>query len=143
VQGDQELAANPRAALLFHWDHLHRQVRLEGIVVKADAADSDSYFASRHRDSQLGAHASAQSQPVASAAALRGQLDAVRGQFPDGTTVPRPANWGGYVMWVDTVELWVEGAARLHERAVWTRELAVSCSAAPVAGLWSSSRLQP
>jgi len=138
----RELAENPRAALLFHWDHLHRQVRIEGIVQKADAADSDIYFASRHRDSQLGAHASAQSRPVASPAALRAQLDAVRTRFPDGTTVPRPANWGGYVMWVDTVELWVEGASRLHDRAQWTRELAVSGSRA-AAGLWSSTRLQP
>jgi pyridoxamine 5'-phosphate oxidase len=138
----QELAANPRAALLFHWDHLHRQVRIEGHVVQADAADSDRYFASRHRDSQLGALASAQSRPVASAAALRAQLAAVRTRFPDGATVPRPANWGGYVMWVDTVELWVEGASRLHDRALWTRELAAG-GATPVAGLWSSTRLQP
>ena len=139
----RELADNPRAALLFHWDHLHRQVRIEGIVVKADAADSDSYFASRHRDSQLGAHASAQSRPIASAAALRAQLDTVRARFPGGTAVPRPDNWGGFVMWVDTVELWVEGASRLHDRAQWTRELAVSGSRTPVAGLWSSTRLQP
>ena len=139
----QELAANPRAALLFHWDHLHRQVRMEGSVVPADGPDSDRYFASRHRDSQLGAHASAQSRPIASAAALRTQLDAVRAHFPAGTVVPRPANWGGYVMWVDTVELWVEGASRLHDRALWTRELAFSHNAAPVAGLWSSTRLQP
>ncbi|MEO6185310.1 MAG: pyridoxamine 5'-phosphate oxidase [Steroidobacteraceae bacterium] len=139
----RELAENPRAALLFHWDHLHRQVRIEGIAVKADAADSDGYFASRHRDSQLGAHASAQSRPIASTAALRAQLDTVRARFPDGTAVPRPANWGGYVMLVDTVELWVEGASRLHDRAQWTRELAVSSSAAPVAGVWSSTRLQP
>jgi pyridoxamine 5'-phosphate oxidase len=139
----RELADNPRAALVFHWDHLHRQVRIEGIVLKVDAADSDSYFASRHRDSQLGAHASAQSQPVGSSAALRAQLDAVRTRFPAGTPVTRPAHWGGYVMWVDSVELWVEGASRLHDRAVWTRELAVGRGSAPVAGLWTSTRLQP
>jgi pyridoxamine 5'-phosphate oxidase len=139
----RELAGNPRAALVFHWDHLHRQVRLEGLVHKASAADSDNYFASRDRDSQLGAHASAQSMPVASAAALRAQLDTVRARYPDTTIVPRPAHWGGYVMWVDVVELWVEGASRLHDRALWQRELALSCSATPVAGLWSSARLQP
>lgn len=137
----RELAANPRAALVFHWDQLHRQVRMEGVVQKASPADSDSYFASRARASQLGAHASRQSEPVASAAALQAQLDAVRARFPG--PVPRPANWGGYVLWVDAVELWVEGSARLHDRARWTRELATSCSATPVAGPWSATRLQP
>lgn len=139
----RELDANPRAALVLHWDHLHRQVRLEGIVEKASAVDSDSYFASRARNSQLGAHASRQSQPVASPAALQGQLDAVRERFPDGTVVPRPPDWGGYVFWVNAAELWVEGSARLHDRARWTRELTVSCSARPVAGPWSATRLQP
>lgn len=139
----RELESNPRAALVFHWDHLHRQVRLEGIVQKASSIDSDSYFTSRHRDSQLGAHASAQSMPVAAASALRAQLDAVRARYPGTTIVPRPDHWGGYVMWVDAVELWVEGASRLHDRALWQRELALSCSATPVAGLWSSTRLQP
>ncbi len=139
----REMAANPRAALLFHWDHLHRQLRIEGVVQKASAADSDRYFATRHRDSQLGAHASEQSMPVGSAAALRAQLDTVRARYPGGTPVPRPAHWGVYVMWVDTVELWVEGGARLHDRAVWTRELAASGSATPALGPWSSTRLQP
>jgi pyridoxamine 5'-phosphate oxidase len=72
----RELAANPRAALVFHWDHLQRQARLEGSVDKTSAADSDSYFASRPRDSQIGAHASRQSEPIASLHALRSQADA-------------------------------------------------------------------
>jgi pyridoxamine 5'-phosphate oxidase len=138
-----ELAANPRAALVFHWDHQHRQVRMEGVLQQASPQDSDTYFATRPRDSQLGAHASAQSQPVASPAALRAQLDAVRARFPGHTHVPRPSHWGGYVLWVDTVELWVEGASRLHDRGLWTREVALSCGAAPVASAWSSTRLQP
>lgn len=137
----RELEANPRAALVFHWDQLHRQVRMEGIVQKASAADSDSYFASRARASQLGAHASRQSEPVASAAALQAQLDEVSARYPG--PVPRPAHWGGYVFWVDAVELWVEGSARLHDRARWSRELAISCSATPVAGPWTATRLQP
>ena len=107
----RELDANPRAALVFHWDQLHRQVRMEGIVQKASTADSDSYFASRARASQLGAHASRQSEPVASPAALQAQLDEVRARYPG--VVPRPPHWGGYVFWVDAVELWVEGGARL------------------------------
>ena len=137
----RELAANPRAALVFHWDHLHRQVRMEGLVAKASVSESDSYFASRARESQLGAHASQQSQPIASPDALQAQLDAVRARFTG--PVPRPPHWGGYVMWIEAVELWVAGVARLHDRARWTRELAESCSARPVAGPWSATRLQP
>jgi len=136
-----ELAANPRAALVFHWDHLHRQVRMEGQVAKALPAESDSYFASRARDSQLGAHASRQSEPVDSPAALQAQMDAARARYPG--TVPRPPHWGGYVLWADAVELWVAGTSRLHDRARWTRELVFSSGAPPVAGPWKASRLQP
>ena len=139
----RELAGNPRAALVMHWDHLHRQVRIEGTVERASTADSDSYFAARHRASQFGAHASRQSEPVASQAALAAQLAAVQERYPGQTPVPRPAHWGGYVLWADAVELWVEAQARLHDRARWTREVALSCGAAPVAGPWSATRLQP
>jgi pyridoxamine 5'-phosphate oxidase len=137
----RELAANPRAALVFFWDQQHRQVRIEGRVEPASIAESDAYFASRPRDSQLGAHASVQSTPIASRAALSAQLDAVRARFPGA--VPRPAHWGVYVLWAEAVELWVEGGHRLHDRARWTRELAMSCSASPVAGPWTATRLQP
>jgi pyridoxamine 5'-phosphate oxidase len=139
----RELAANPRAALVFHWDHLHRQIRMEGVVQPVSATDSDRYFASRNRDSQLGAHASQQSEPIASQAALREQLDTVRARYPQGTAVPRPAHWGGFVMWVDAAELWLEGAARLHDRALWTREFKNSGSVTPIFGSWTSTRLQP
>ncbi len=138
----RELAANPRAAAVFHWDHLHRQVRIEGIVERSDPADSDLYFSTRPRDSQLGAHASRQSQPVASMAALREQADSIRARFGDGP-VPRPAHWGGYVMWAEAVELWVAGTGRLHERARWNRELTISCGGRPVASPWTITRLQP
>jgi pyridoxamine 5'-phosphate oxidase len=137
----RELAANPRASLVFFWDQQHRQVRIEGQVQAASAAESDAYFASRPRDSQLGAHASIQSMPIASRAALAAQLDEVRTRFPGA--VPRPAHWGVYVLWAEAVELWVEGDHRVHDRARWTRELAISCSASPVAGPWSATRLQP
>jgi pyridoxamine 5'-phosphate oxidase len=136
-----ELEANRHAALVFHWDHLHRQIRMEGIVHKATAGDSDSYFASRARNSQLGAHASNQSQPIASPAALQAQMDAVRARYTG--SVPRPPHWGGYVMWVQAVELWVAGISRLHDRARWTRELADVCASRPVAGPWTATRLQP
>ncbi|MEJ0100165.1 MAG: pyridoxamine 5'-phosphate oxidase [Pseudomonadota bacterium] len=136
-----ELDANPHAALVFHWDHMNRQVRIEGQVQKASASESDEYFAARARDSQLGAHASGQSQPVASRAVLQAQLDAVRARYPG--VVPRPPHWGMYVVWVEAVELWVAEASRLHDRARWTREVSLSCSATPVAGPWTATRLQP
>jgi len=136
-----ELTVNPRGALVFYWDHLHRQVRIEGPVEKASPAESDAYFASRARDSQLGAHASGQSAPIASRAELRTQLEVVRARYPG--VVPRPAHWGIYVLWAEAVELWVAGAHRLHDRARWTREIALSCSARPVAGPWTATRLQP
>jgi pyridoxamine 5'-phosphate oxidase len=139
----RELEDNPRAALVMHWDHLHRQVRLEGYVRRASATDSDAYFASRARASQLGALASAQSRPVNSRAALQMQLDAVITRYPPGTPVPRPPYWGGYVFWVDTVELWLEGTARLHDRAQWRRTLAVTDSAIRAATPWTATRLQP
>jgi pyridoxamine 5'-phosphate oxidase len=135
----RELAANPRAALVFHWDHLHRQARIEGIVRKADEQKSDRYFKSRARDSQLGAHASRQSEPVASRAALRAQLDEVRARFGDTGEVPRPSHWGIYELWADTVELWVEGDARLHDRARWIREPPM----VQPGHAWSATRLQP
>jgi pyridoxamine 5'-phosphate oxidase len=133
----RELEANPRAALVFHWDHLHRQARIEGAVRKAAAADSDRYFASRPRDSQLGAHASRQSEPVASRAALREQLDEVRARYGEHGEVPRPPHWGLFELSADAVELWVEGPSRLHDRALWTREAGGPPSA------WSVARLQP
>ncbi|HTU67704.1 MAG TPA: pyridoxamine 5'-phosphate oxidase [Steroidobacteraceae bacterium] len=150
----RELANNPRAALVLHWDHAHRQVRIEGIVVKAPAAESDAYFESRNWQRRLGAWASAQSQPLTSRGQLNGAVDAAADRFgaprPTGenindhppVVIPRPSFWGGYYVWADAVELWVEGAARIHERARWTRTLTTGGDGfAP--GPWSATRLQP
>jgi pyridoxamine 5'-phosphate oxidase len=131
--------ANPNAALVMHWDHLHRQVRIEG-VVQPSARRSDN-------TSRAGP-ATASWAPPARRANQSGQaaLRAQRTRQPavsGNTVVPRPAHWGGYVLWVHTVELWVEGAARLHDRARWTRTLAVAGTAVPKAGPWSATRLQP
>lgn len=138
----RELAANPHAALVFFWDHLRRQVRLEGTVTRASAADSDSYFVTRARDSQISAHASRQSEPLDSMATLRERAEAVRARY-HGAPVPRPENWGSYIFRAESVELWVSGEARLHERARWSRELSSACGTLPLAGPWTATRLQP
>lgn len=150
----RELAENARAALVFHWDHAHRQIRVEGVVMKAPVAESDSYFASRNWQRQIGAWASAQSQPLRSREQLSGAVRAAADRFgvphptpenidtPPCAPIPRPSFWGGYYVWADAVELWVEGAARIHERARWTRSL-TTAGAGFRAGAWSASRLQP
>jgi pyridoxamine 5'-phosphate oxidase len=137
-----ELAANPRAAVVMHWDHAHRQLRVEGRVATAPAADSDTYFAARDRDSQIGAWASAQSQPLASRAALLAAIAAQTRRFTDVIAIPRPPYWGMYHLWAETVELWSEGAARVHDRARWTRTLQPTGTGFDT-GAWSVTRLQP
>jgi pyridoxamine 5'-phosphate oxidase len=135
-----ELAANPRVAGVFHWDALGRQVRLEGRVVASPPQESDEYFASRALDSRIGAWASLQSQPLDSRATLlkRVAVEAAR----HGTSPPRPPHWGGYRFWPDTVELWCEGAFRIHDRAIWRRALEPADDGY-VAGAWSATRLYP
>lgn len=148
-----ELAANPRAAAVMHWDAMHRQVRITGPVVEADAATSDAYFASRHWQSRLGAWASEQSAPVTSRATLWRQVESVAERFhlPAPTdeqqsdprvAIPRPPHWGGYHLWAETVELWAEGRARIHDRALWSRALTPH-SGAFSAEPWTATRLQP
>ena len=137
-----ELANNPRAAAVMHWDHMHRQVRIEGVVQTAPAADSDAYFASRALQSRVSAWASAQSQPVASREALLAQVAAAKQRFASGD-VPRPSFWGGYRLWADAVELWVAGEDRIHDRARWTRSLKLAADGSVRTGPWSVTRLQP
>ena len=114
------LGANMQAALLFHWKSLRRQVRIEGPVSLAGDAESDAYFASRGRDSQLGAWASEQSSPLADRATFEAAVAAARTRF-EGTDVPRPPHWGGYRVAPERIEFWRDGAHRLHERRLFTR----------------------
>jgi pyridoxamine 5'-phosphate oxidase len=137
----RELAGNGRAAVVMHWDHLHRQVRVEGRIVKAPASDSDAYFASRAVESRIGAWASQQSEPVASRAQLLKAVEAATRRFP--SAVPRPPHWGGYRLWAESVELWSEGEARIHDRARWTRTLTPRGEDQFDTGPWSATRLQP
>jgi pyridoxamine 5'-phosphate oxidase len=129
----EALAAHPRAELLFFWDHLDRQVRMSGPVMKVSPAESDAYFATRPRGSQIGAWASAQSQPVDSRAALEQQFNQTQERFGDGP-VPRPAHWGGYRVAVQQVEFWQGQVNRLHDRVVYIKQ---------TDGSWTAQRLQP
>lgn len=117
----QELLAHPFAALCFHWKSLSRQVRVEGKVQQVDDTEADAYFASRARESQLGAWASDQSRPLGDPQVLLQRLDEARARFAAGS-VPRPPHWSGLRVTPDTVELWQEGAFRLHTRDRYTRE---------------------
>jgi pyridoxamine 5'-phosphate oxidase len=144
----RELAARPRAAAVFHWDALHRQVRIEGPIVRSPEDESDDYFASRALDSRIAAWASAQSEPLASREALVQRVREFATRFgiaPGATTgtVPRPPHWGGHRLWVETIELWAEGANRVHDRALWTRPLQRGDEYGFAAGPWRSTRLNP
>jgi pyridoxamine 5'-phosphate oxidase len=116
-----DLAANPRAALLFHWKSLRRQVRVEGPVEPVSAQEADAYFATRSRDSQLGAWASDQSRPLDARATFEARFEDAKTRFAGGD-VPRPPRWSGYRVVPERIELWNDRAHRLHERRLFTRD---------------------
>ena len=114
-----QLAANPVAALISYWRELDRQVRIRGAVSELPAAESDEYFAGRARDSQLGAWASPQSQPLESRDELDARLEAARARFGD-RDVDRPDHWGGFLLQPRTIEFWQGQVARLHDRFLYS-----------------------
>jgi pyridoxamine 5'-phosphate oxidase len=130
----RELEANPAAAAVFGWPETHRQARVTGRVARVPEAESDAYFASRPRATQIGSWASAQSEVIADREELLGRVAEVERRFAGGR-VPRPAHWGGYVLAPEVVELWQGQPNRLHDRLRYRRD--------PDGGGWVIERLSP
>ncbi|WP_026596939.1 pyridoxamine 5'-phosphate oxidase [Methylobacterium sp. 77] len=128
----EELAQNPQAALVLHWKSLRRQVRARGAVSPVTAEEADAYFASRRRESRIGAHASRQSRPLADRATLEAEVAALSSRYED-QPVPRPENWTGFRIAPVSIEFWQNGPYRLHDRVRFTRS----------GGGWSGARLYP
>ncbi|MBK1665317.1 pyridoxamine 5'-phosphate oxidase [Rhodospirillum rubrum] len=127
-----ELLANPHAALCFHWKSLRRQVRVEGPVVAVSDAEADAYFASRHRDSRIGAWASMQSRPLQGRFELERRVAQFAARYAVGA-VPRPPHWSGFRVVPEVIEFWHDRPFRLHDRVVYRSE----------GSGWTHSRLYP
>lgn len=129
----QQLLNNPKAALLFHWKSLRRQVRIRGAVIRGDDAEADVYFASRARQSRIGAWASDQSQALESPAALKAKLTEMETRFGEDGQVPRPPHWRGFCVVPESIEFWQDQPFRLHDRVRFVR----------AGGDWMKGRLNP
>ena len=129
----QDLLNNPVVSALFFWREQERQVRIQGKVVRISKEKSESYFATRPYLSQIGAAASEQSQPIANRAALESKFSDFQNEYPEGSTVPMPENWGGFAIEPMSFEFWQGREGRLHDRIAYTLEKSQ----------WNITRLQP
>lgn len=129
----QQIAANPKVSLVFFWKELERQVRIEGSIKKVDAGESDTYFSSRPHQSQIGAWSSPQSEPISSREILEKNVEAYTSKF-QSQDIPRPENWGGYIVTPGLIEFWQGRPGRLHDRLQYTLSETKS---------WTIERLAP
>ena len=131
----EELRANPRAALVFHWKSLRRQVRARGPVEIVQPGEADAYFATRSRVSQIGAHASKQSRPLEAKSVLMERVETLKSSLGEDEPVSRPAHWSGFRIVPTEIEFWQDGAFRLHDRVRFTRPARDA--------VWTRARLYP
>lgn len=138
-----ELLATRRAAAALYWHELGRQVRFEGPVVRSPNAESDAYFASRPLQSQVNAWCSEQSRPLESFTLLEERASRLLAKPGMPASLPRPDTWGGFRLWLEAIELWVEGRDRFHERVRYERQLEPKDAHGFSTGPWTWQRLQP
>ena len=149
----RQLEECAEACAVFHWDRLSLQARIRGPVLASPAEESDAYFATRSWRSQLAAWSSEQSRPVSSRAGLNARMNETAARFGGGSddwsaapppeAIGRPPFWGGYRLFARSVELWMQGDARLHDRILWSRALEAAGDHTFHPGKWSAKRLQP
>jgi len=130
-----EIRSNPRAALLFHWKSLRRQVRIEGVLEEVSVDEADAYFHSRARKSQIGSAASDQSRPMDARETYLARVAALEAEY-EGQEIPRPRHWTGFRLTPERIEFWLDRPSRLHERRLFTRDRSASIG-------WTSTLLYP
>lgn len=146
-----EIKENPKCSALFHWDKLGYQIRIRGEILQSPDEENDTYFASRHLGSQVGAWASNQSNPVEDREALDDQFKKILDRFNltsesitrNEQKIPRPPNWGGYRLWIEEIEFWLNQKDRLHDRLHFKRALTISSEGIETEKKWTVKRLQP
>ena len=146
-----EIKENPKCSALFHWDKLGYQIRIRGEILQSPDEENDTYFASRHLGSQVGAWASNQSNPVEDREALDDQFKKILDRCNltsesitgNEQKIPRPPDWGGYRLWIEEIEFWLNQKDRLHDRLHFRRALTISSEGIETEKKWTVKRLQP